>query len=391
MFDVLSCRDAAHSGRLDGWVNGYLSAGPWANAGLREGLLRQRRYWIGPLLLPLGRLERCCGPEPDMEFPVPQDAWRRRISDIASGLGDPISVPPLFIEWRDGVLSIRDGSHRHAAMTAAGWQDCWVIVWCNSSGDYDQARQVLQGNQLPPAQQWLEQLRRHGWARFPGAVSAELIGAATEAIKADLAGHYDSSRQVEYDNISYCPDLRGSAPISELLTHSSATDILDRALGRDAIDHDAGQIAIRKAHNVDRAYPPKPHIDGVPSGRNGLAPGSGISNFTALVGVFLTRLDGEFAGNFAVWPGSHVRLETYFRRRGPQAMQEGMPQIELGDPVQLFADPGDVILCHYQLAHTAAVNLSCHDRIAVYFRVWLKGIEERRWQLMTHIWDGWRI
>jgi hypothetical protein len=45
----------------------------------------------------------------------------------------------------------------------------------------------------------------------------------------------------------------------------------------------------------------------------------------------------------------------------------------------------------YQLAHTAAVNLSDQDRIAIYFRVWLADIDERRWQLLTNIWDGWRL
>ncbi len=120
MFDVRTCMDAASRGRLDHWVHDYLSAGPWANAGLRDGLRLQRRYWIGPLLLPLQRLDRCCGPEPGMEFPISADAWQRRVSAIASRLADPMDVPPLLIEWRAGALSIRDGNHRHAAMAAAG-------------------------------------------------------------------------------------------------------------------------------------------------------------------------------------------------------------------------------------------------------------------------------
>jgi hypothetical protein len=235
------------------------------------------------------------------------------------------------------------------------------------------------------------QLRRDGWALFAGAVSNDLVAAATNAIAHDRSHNYDQARQVEYDNISFCPELRDKPPIDELLTRSSARILLDLVLGWDKIAYTPGQIAIRQAQNTDRPYPPVPHIDGVGSGRNGLALGSAISNFTALVGVFLTKLDTEFAGNFTVWPGSHHRLEEHFRRRGPQAMQEGMPRIELGMPFQLMADPGDVVICHYQLAHTAAVNLSPNDRIAVYFRVWLQGIENRRWELLTNIWDDWRI
>jgi ectoine hydroxylase-related dioxygenase (phytanoyl-CoA dioxygenase family) len=40
--------------------------------------------------------------------------------------------------------------------------------------------------------------------------------------------------------------------------------------------------------------------------------------------------------------------------------------------------PGDVVICHYQLAHSAAVNRSCNDRIAIYFQIWLRNIDDRR-------------
>src|SRR5258705_2227453 len=104
MFGVLSCIDAANCGRLDDWAHRYLSAGPWANAGLRDGLRLQRRYWIGPLLLPLKRLERCCGPEPGIEFRIPADSWQRKVASIASGLAATMDVPPLFVEWRTAAL-----------------------------------------------------------------------------------------------------------------------------------------------------------------------------------------------------------------------------------------------------------------------------------------------
>jgi len=214
-----------------------------------------------------------------------------------------------------------------------------------------------------------EGLRQDGWALFPGAVSSDLVGPAIDAIKADCAHNYDPTKQREYDNISFCPGLRDKPPISELLTHSTGKTILDRVLVWHEIEFFPGQIAIRQAHNTDKPYPPVPHIDGTGSGANGRPIGSPISNFTALLGVFLMKVDAEFAGNFTVWPGSHHRLEAYFRNRGPQAMHEGMPRIDLGQPTQLFVNPGDVILCHYQLAHTAAVNLSADDRIAIYFRV----------------------
>jgi hypothetical protein len=143
LYDVSSCLDAARLGELDDWVHRYLSGGPWANLGLRDGLRRQRRYWIGPRMLPLARLERCCGPEPGMEYPIPAEAWERRVGMIAASLREPASVPPLIVEWRSGILSVRDGSHRSAAMIRVGWTECWVIVWCNDLADHQAAQGAI--------------------------------------------------------------------------------------------------------------------------------------------------------------------------------------------------------------------------------------------------------
>ena len=376
---------------LNEWVAKYLAA-EHSVAGFHESLRFQPRYWIGPLLIPLSRLQRCRGPEPGMEFPVDVDVWQRRVSDAASGLAELMDASPLLVEWRAGRLSISEGDHRQAAMAVAGWHACWVLVGCNGVEDFEQATQTLDPDFSATFGQRFEQLRRNGWALFPAAVSKELVAAASRAIRADLAFNYDSDRDVEYQNMSWCPDLRSSAPITELLACSSAKTILDSMLGWEEIGgRHHGQIAIRWGSGDKEAHVPPPHIDGVPNGKDGLVLANGISNFTALVGVFLTRADVEFAGNLSVWPGSHIWLERYFRNRGPRAMHERQPPFELSDPVQLLVNPGDMVVCHYHLAHAAAANVSPNDRLAVYFRVWSRGIREQRWEHLINIWKGWRL
>lgn len=235
-------------------------------------------------------------------------------------------------------------------------------------------------------------MRRDGYALFPGLAPPALVADARSAIDDDLARNYDPSRQSEYDHQSYCPNLRGTPPIMRLLTDAPIRELLDAAIGWTSLGYDGGQIAIRRAHNAAREYPPDPHIDGIPTSYNGLPTDDPmISNFTALVGVFLSAAAEDFAGNFTVWPGSHHVLERHFRERGPQAASEGMPAISLGTPLQLRFRPGDVVLCHYQIAHAAAVNLSPNDRYAVYFRLWLTDIDSRRWELLTNIWSGWKL
>jgi len=240
----------------------------------------------------------------------------------------------------------------------------------------------------------MDELRRKalthaGYVVFPGLVPAGLVSAANAAITRDLALRYDPRRQVEYDNRSYCPRLRGRPPIMQLLTSPPVADLIEEVFGWENVAHCKGQIAIRRAHSAERREKAEPHIDGIATPHNGVRSKS-ISNFTALVGVYLTKTPRTYAGNFTVWPGSHQVLERWFRQRGKRAMREGMPRAEIGRPRQLRHDVGHVVLAHYQLAHTAAVNTSDVDRRAVYFRVWLRDVGKRRWELLTNIWRGWR-
>jgi hypothetical protein len=239
---------------------------------------------------------------------------------------------------------------------------------------------------------WRHRFRRDGYAVFGGLCPQRLVRAARSAIDRDLKTNFDARRQTEYDHQSYCPALLGSRRIMALLLQSGIGAKLDEIIGFARLARDKGQIAIRRAGNAPRPDPPEPHIDGLPTPFNGVPQDVLVSNFTALVGVFLGPVRSEFAGNFTVWPGSHHVLEQHFRDRGPAALISGMPRIPLGEPVQLMAEPGDVVLCHYGLAHAASVNLSPADRYAVYFRLRLRDIsDENRWRFMTHIWDGWLL
>jgi Phytanoyl-CoA dioxygenase (PhyH) len=237
---------------------------------------------------------------------------------------------------------------------------------------------------------WKEHLRAQGYAHFAALTPEPLVTAARKAIGLDLSSNYQPKRQSEYDNQSYCPELRGAPTIMNLLLESPVCNILDETFGLHKIDCDKGQIAIRRAHNHSTPIAPEPHIDGFASGLNGLDEGK-IYNHTVLVGVFLTPVRSAFAGNFTVWPGSHYVYERYFRETGKRAMSDPPPTPELGEPVQLMCGVGDVVLAHYQLGHAAAVNTSDVDRIAVYFRVWLRGVELDRWHYLTNIWEGWKL
>jgi len=136
VFDVHTALRYAREGRLEDWVHAYLTAGPWANPEFSDGLKRQRRWWNGPLEVPLDALARAVGPEPEMEYVVERGPWAERTSRMAGSFTDPMAIPPLIVEYRAGILSVRDGNNRHEAMRVRGWPTCWVVIWYNSEQEH---------------------------------------------------------------------------------------------------------------------------------------------------------------------------------------------------------------------------------------------------------------
>ncbi|NJO83035.1 MAG: chromosome partitioning protein ParB [Blastochloris sp.] len=134
-FTLAGAQRAAAAGALPSWVHAYLLSGPWANPGLAYGLRHHPRWWCGPRLVPITQLARCCGPEPELEYPMAVATWEQRVGQIVAGLAAPEALPPLIAEYRAGMRSVRDGNHRLAALARAGYRAAWVIIWYNTAAD----------------------------------------------------------------------------------------------------------------------------------------------------------------------------------------------------------------------------------------------------------------
>jgi hypothetical protein len=162
------------------------------------------------------------------------------------------------------------------------------------------------------------------------------------------------------------------------------------------------------------------HIDGWPNPLLQRRAEDGVENFSLLVGVMLSDADAPLMGNLTVYPGSHQVIETCIREAGgpdqlfatdpavfsggeamrdPQsASLENLKKIahsRLPKPVQVRAKAGDVVIAHYQTAHTIAPNVSSDIRYCIYFRVTHSRRKDKTYcpEAMTNIWlefDGLR-
>ena len=114
--------------RVADWVDAYLR-GSGGNVPFADGLKLAPRHWEGPNLVAVGDLQRCCGPEPEMEYVMPPTSWTDRVSRLVSHLQSGGLVPPLIVNRQEGVLSVRDGNHRLAALQGLGVAEVWVLEW----------------------------------------------------------------------------------------------------------------------------------------------------------------------------------------------------------------------------------------------------------------------
>ncbi|MCZ8515276.1 hypothetical protein O9H85_23245 [Paenibacillus filicis] len=232
-------------------------------------------------------------------------------------------------------------------------------------------------------------LLEEGYVKVTGVIPKIMVDRALRHINHSIGEGINVSDIPIFRARSYCPELQGEAPVSDLYNKTAVKDLVESLIGSGlAKPVRSGQIALRFPSLQDPPNDPRPHLDGMHTKTNGVPEGK-INNFTLLVGVLLSPVRGTNEGNFTVWPGTHHRYEQYFREHGPDSLLNGMPPIPLSAPIQTTGEPGDVFLVHYQLAHGVAPNVSPFPRYAVFFRV--SHIDhEKDWRApMTDIWLHW--
>ena len=233
-------------------------------------------------------------------------------------------------------------------------------------------------------------LQRDGFIHLRGAVAPELVNTALQTINARLGEGVPADQLPIWSAQSWFPELKKTPGITDLYNTSGVGETVASLLGGHGREAGGGQLALRFPRGVGtQPKPPGPHIDGIYTPTNGVPKGT-LGSFTALVGVFLTPVSRPYAGNFCVWPGSHLKMQDYFREHGTQELMEGrMPKLDWGEALQIEAEPGDCVIAHFQLMHGVAMNLSPMARFCTFFRVTHPKHKENRLECLTNLWLEW--
>jgi hypothetical protein len=128
-YTIESAREAAARDQLAEWVTAFLASPGSDNAGLAEILADPPRSWLGPVLIPLDRLNRLAGPpgHPVLEE-VDDDEWRDDVQDLAEKVDDGAQVAPVIATYEADELKLEDGNHRVEALRRAGVTEAWTVI-----------------------------------------------------------------------------------------------------------------------------------------------------------------------------------------------------------------------------------------------------------------------
>jgi len=235
-----------------------------------------------------------------------------------------------------------------------------------------------------------QEIWENGYTVARGVVPPVMVEAAKRAINNSLGEGMEPSQMPTLRAQSYCPEVKNTPVIVDLFNRTPAFSLAESVLGEGNFGPalGGGQIALRFPMLRDPAPKAGPHLDGMSSPTNGVSPGT-IGNFSMLVGVLLSDLPEPNSGNFTVWPGTHRSTAKYFEEHGADAFLEGMPKIEMPEPVQIMGKAGDVVLCHYQVAHGITANSSPNIRYAIFFRLKHKDHDSHHREVLSDIWRDW--
>ena len=208
----------------------------------------------------------------------------------------------------------------------------------------------------------------HGFLLLPGLVPEHLLAAADQEVDALLAADPPPVGTVG-PHFWFLPP--GQLPAADAtLRKSDALAHAESLVTPHHLTHGLDHIQV--ALNIPpRAHRPGgPHIDGHRAAQ------AHPHTFSMLLAVFLGDEHSVDSGNLWVWPGSHLVHQQLFKARGVNALLPVDGHItlladppDIGTPVPILANRGDVLIAHYLLGHNSGGNLTERTRRALYFRM----------------------
>ena len=231
---------------------------------------------------------------------------------------------------------------------------------------------------------------QNGFLKIPRVIPQLMVDVALRAINHSVGNtERQDSEPVNHRVAQLCDELRDAPCITDLFNRTLVIPLAESLTGEGNVQPCSGaQLALRFPSAVgNEAGSPRGHLDGLSSGRNGIAKGVYHRGFTALTVIYLSDVPNVDSGNFTVWPESHRLFADLFQREEHELLANGMPKVDLPHgPIQVTGQAGDLILAHHQVVHTGGPNTSADIRYATIARLRHVDCAENGYDAYTDLW-----
>lgn len=170
---------------------------------------------------------------------------------------------------------------------------------------------------------------------------------------------YDSARYDEYSYRTFFPKLAASRILFDL-----GRTVAGYLAIPTEYQFDGSQIALRFPAEEEGV---NPHVDGVPTGENGVIPGE-PTRCDAIAGIYLSPvMEGD--GCLRLWPGSQKLVEKFIKERGRKLLGQGvLPEFDKLKETSIEGGAGHAFVFHPHMIHGTTANKGLGIRYAVYWR-----------------------
>jgi len=141
IFTSQVAREFSKSGKIEEWIHLFLQD-EGNNIPFSDGLKLEKRFYIGPIKMPLNLFSRCCGPEENMKYKLSFEGFQDRVSRILQRLESGWDMPPLIISFVNNGFELNDGNHRFEALSHFGVSEFDIIIWITKQEDYERFLEV---------------------------------------------------------------------------------------------------------------------------------------------------------------------------------------------------------------------------------------------------------
>ena len=143
-YSIESALEYSKRNEIDKWLQLFLRDNSYEHASnnipLADGLLLEERFYIGPILMDLDKLDTL-RIEKDIDDETDKLKKRQKENGIIKNYND-YNMPPLIAEYKDDKLGLVDGNHRYTALKKLNVDKYYVIIWGNKDLE-DKLKQKL--------------------------------------------------------------------------------------------------------------------------------------------------------------------------------------------------------------------------------------------------------